>query len=71
MGLGALSMDLRSCLLKDLGRAWPRIQAVELHNRMQTNVLMDRPSNWAPNETIIEDGGFTEDDYSDSDGLSN
>ena len=66
-------MDLRSCLLKDLGHAWPRIQAVELHNRMQTSVLMDRPSNWGPNETIIEDGFIfnSEDDYSDSGGLSN
>ncbi len=71
--LGALSTDLRSCLLKDLGRAWPKIQDVELHNRTQTSVLMDRPSNWGPNEIIssdIEDDVFEDlDDGSDSDGV--
>ena len=42
-----LATDLHACLLKDLGRAWPKVREIRLRNgRRSVRLELDRQDNW-------------------------
>jgi len=45
--LGPFYTDLHLCLMKDLGKAWPKVQRVRVRRRF-TCMLLARESDWSP-----------------------
>jgi len=45
--LGPFYTDIHLCLMKDLGKVWPKVRRVRVRRRF-TCVLLDRDSDWSP-----------------------
>ena len=53
-GLGPFYTDIHLCLMKDLGKAWPKVQRVRVRQKFAC-MLLDRESDWSPTADSDED----------------
>jgi hypothetical protein len=58
--LRPLATDLHVCLLKDLGRVWPRVGQIRLRNG-RYGVSVNREDNWVLS-TVFELRSFSDDE---------
>ena len=46
--MGLFSTDLHRCLVRYLGKAWPKMQRVRVRRAAITCMLLERTSDWSP-----------------------